>query len=151
MAGLLVLETAVPCSRLKPWWRLWAFPVPHPASSGTPQTAGTDVPSSQPTFACELCTPLKESIEAGELSVVAAQYLGKKRAVNGKSKALMCSLDLVLSLRTDSSCDTMLGHSACMWGTVQIHHMQASLHIRRIVGSWTCLEMGAFVQASRTP
>ena len=34
MAALLVLETMTPPSRLKPWWRLWAFPPPHPASAG---------------------------------------------------------------------------------------------------------------------
>ena len=34
MAGLLVMETLIPSARLKPWWRLWAFPLPHPASSG---------------------------------------------------------------------------------------------------------------------
>ena len=139
MAGLLVLETAVPCSRLKPWWRLWAFPVPHPASSGTPQTAGTSVPSSQPTFVCELNTPIRESIGAGELPVVAAQH-EKKRA--SMERALMRSLDVASSLRTDVGDDSMLSRSACTWDTYQPHRMQAGLHIRCM---WVlgCLEMEA--------
>ena len=36
MAALLVLEGMLRTERLRPWWRLWAFPAPMPSAAGAP-------------------------------------------------------------------------------------------------------------------
>jgi hypothetical protein len=37
MAALLVMEGAMRSERLKPYWRLWAFPAPNPELAGQAQ------------------------------------------------------------------------------------------------------------------
>lgn len=44
MAAVLVLESMIPPARLKPWWRLWAFPVPLPSQTGLFTTLFSKLP-----------------------------------------------------------------------------------------------------------